>query len=67
MNTNSQPSKPEYLSMILFGLVGSLYFANAGYSYFIVSKESADVMTDVALGIMFITIGITSSVSKKSD
>jgi hypothetical protein len=47
------------LTFSLFSLTGIIYFLNAGYTYLYVKNyEGSEVATNIALGVMFICIGL---------
>jgi hypothetical protein len=63
---NKQPKKAltprdtNILTFGLFSLTGIIYFLTAGYSYLYVKNyEGTEITTNIALGVMFICIGLS--------
>lgn len=48
---------------IIYCLVALIYFGNAAYSYFY--KIDGEVVTNIALGIMFLSLGVVYKLPSK--
>ena len=60
------PSKEKNINLmitIIYSLVTLIYFANTVYSYFY--KIEDQVVVNIALGIMFLSLGVVYKLPKK--